>query len=100
MCELVGLFMLSLLCERFHTEDLGVYRDDGLGAPVVSGPEGDRARKDVEKIFQEQGLQAKVEALTPCTDFLDINLDLATGKFWPYRKPLSLIHISEPTRRS
>ena len=81
--------MLSLLCERFPREGIGLYRDDGLGAPVVSGPEGDRARKDVEKIFQEQGLQAKVEALTQRTDYLDINLDLASEKFWPFRKPNS-----------
>ena len=89
VCELVGLYMLSQLCQVFPKEDMGVYRDDGLGAMEVSGPEGDRARKNVEQIFTENGLKAKVEALTPCTDHLDMNLDLSTGKFWPFRKPNS-----------
>ena len=89
ICELVGLYMLSQLCRIFPKEDMGVYRDDGLSAIKASGPEGDRARKEVEQIFIKNGLKAKVEALTPCTDHLDMNLDLTTGKFWPFRKPNS-----------
>ena len=30
VCELVGLFMLDKLGERFEKEDIGVYRDDDL----------------------------------------------------------------------
>ena len=30
ICELVGIFALSQLPERFDKRDIGLYRDDGL----------------------------------------------------------------------
>ena len=33
------------------------------------------------------GLRVTVEILLKQADFLDVTLDLPTGKFWPYRKP-------------
>ena len=89
ICELVGLYMLDLLSNVFNKELIGLYRDDGLAALRLSGPGADRARKDVIKIFKQCGLRVTVDILLKQTDFLDVTLDLATGKFWPYRKPNS-----------
>ena len=87
ICELVGLYILNLLCTRFSKDQVGLYRDDGLAALKLSGPQADRARKDIERTFKECGLRVTVEILLKQADFLDVTLDLPTGKFWPYRKP-------------
>ena len=87
VCELVGLFLLSLLEEKFGKNEVGLYRDDGLGAKASSARQADRLRKEITKIFKDNGLEITVEILLPQTDFLDTVLDLPSGKHWPYRKP-------------
>ena len=47
VCELVGLYMLDQLKQRFPKDDLGLYRDDGLGVTSHSGREADKARKEI-----------------------------------------------------
>ena len=89
ICELVGLYMLDLLSHKFGKELIGLYRDDGLAAIDLPGPQADRARKDIVQIFKECGLRVTVDILLKQTDFLDVTFDLASGKFWPYRKPNS-----------
>ena len=73
ICELVGLYMLDLLSNIFNKELIGLYRDDGLAALRLSGPEADRARKDIIKIFKQCGLRMTVDFLFKETDFLDAN---------------------------
>jgi hypothetical protein len=87
ICELVGLYILHLLTTKLSKEDVGLYRDDGLAAVQLSGPEADRKRKDITKIFKDCGLKITVEILLKQTDFLDVTFDLPSGHFWPYRKP-------------
>ena len=87
VCELVGLFLLSKLSKRFGKEYIGLYRDDGLSATSFTGPQADRARKDIIEIFRKSELRVTVEIQLVQTDFLDINLDLRSGRYWPYRKP-------------
>ena len=76
-----------MVCQRFGNECIGLYRDDGLSAIDLTGRRLDRARKDLIKIFQDCDLRVTVETLYNQTDFLDVNLDLQSGKFWPYKKP-------------
>ena len=87
VCELVGLYLLSLLTEKFGQNEVGLYRDDGLGAKASSARQADRMRKEIIKIFKDNDLEITVEILLPQTDFLDVVLDLPSGKHWPYRKP-------------
>ena len=87
VCELVGLFLLSKLSKRFGKQYIGLYRDDGLSATSFTRPQADRARKDIIEIFRKSELRVTVEIQLVQTDFLDINLDLRSGKYWPYRKP-------------
>ena len=56
VCELVGLYMLDQLKQRFPKDDLGLYRDDGLGVTSRSGREADKARKEITQIFKKHGL--------------------------------------------
>ena len=87
VCELVGLYLLNLLCEHFNKDQIGLYRDDGLAALKLSGPQADRARKDLCDIFRSCGLRVTVDILMTQTDFLDVTFDLSSGKYWRYRKP-------------
>ena len=87
VCELVDLYMLDQLKQRFPKDDLGLYRDDGLGVTSHFGREADRARKDTIQIFKKHGLQVTIKTLLTRTEFLDVTLDITTGKYWPFKKP-------------
>ena len=89
VCELVGLYLLNEINQEFPEGAMGLYRDDGLGALSSSGPEGDRQRKQIERIFIRNGLKVKADSLTPKANHLDVTFDLTSGRYWPYRKPNS-----------
>ena len=88
LCELVGLYLLHKLHPLIGSQNTGLYRDDGLTAiRSQSARRIDRLRKDILAAFQLEGLSITCESNLIITDFLDITLDLGTGKFSPYRKP-------------
>ena len=63
------------------------YRDDGLAAiNNANGPKLDRIRKDIIALFKEEGLSITIEANLMETDFLDVTFNLATKKYFPFRK--------------
>ena len=91
VCELVGLFLLSKITTLFGVNKVGLYRDDGLAVLNGISDQGtDNMRKDLEKIFTDEGLGISVDTNLRITDFLDITLNLDTGKYYPYRKPNNL----------
>ena len=87
--ELVGLYMLHLLSQRFGIDFIGLYRDDGPTAQILSKKQADRARKDIIAIFKLCGFTITVEINLPQMDILDVTFDLPSGKYWPYRKPIN-----------
>ena len=88
ICELVGLFILRQLEDKLDVASLGLYRDDGLAVMRShSGSAADRVRKKLIKIFKTFGLKIAVQTNVTSADFLDVNLNLETGKHQPYRKP-------------
>ena len=87
VCEMVGLFMLQKLKEKFPEEEMGLYRNDGLMATGKSGPQTSRLEKDMHVLFKDEGLKITTEANLVKTEFLDVLLDLETGTRRPYRKP-------------
>ena len=53
LCELVDLYILHILGEKYGKHRIGLYRDDGLACfGYTSGPQADRIRKDFIKIFK------------------------------------------------
>ena len=55
--KLVGIYIKNKLWELLNKKDFGLYRDDGVGIlRNTSGPEADRERKSIIKIFKECGL--------------------------------------------
>ena len=88
ICELVGLFMLHNLANVVDAHNIGLYRDDGLAVlKDASGPTAERTRKKIIKIFQEHGLKITADTNLVETNFLDVTLNLKSGKYWPFRKP-------------
>ena len=98
ICEVVGLYILHLIKNRFlelETEleenlelDLGLYRDDGLIVHKrLPGHTTDSIRKSLVSLFKELGLGIEVATDMARANFLDVTLDLETGKYGPYRKP-------------
>ena len=90
VCELVGVFILHLLKTVMRKENVGLYRDDGLGIlRNSSGPEIERKRKQIIQIFKTCGLKITVETNLKIVYFLDVRLDLINNTYQPYRKPNS-----------
>ena len=66
----------------------GLYRDDGLGyMKNLSGPESEKCRKKLIKLFNKCDLKITSNTNLSRTDFLDITLDLDRNIYKPFRKP-------------
>ncbi len=88
ICELVGLFILNKLGQKFGKENIGLYRDDGLAImKSKSARLADKTRKELHKCFEQFGLKITAEANLHVVNFFDVTFDLNNGKFKPYRKP-------------
>ena len=73
ICELVGLFLLNNLAERFGKERVGLYRDDGLLIlKATGGRQADQARKDLHRMFNEFDLEVTAQINNHQVNFLDI----------------------------
>ena len=87
VCETVGLYLLNKISTLINKENVGLYRDDGLAViPNANGPQMDRLRKQIIKLFKDEGLSITIETNLSVTDFLDVTFDLPRNKFYPYRK--------------
>ena len=88
ICELVGLFLLHELSTIIPKLLAALYRDDGLAIlRNSSGPNTDRIKKRITKLFQKHNLKITIESNIIQTDFLDVTLNIKTEKHWPFRKP-------------
>ena len=62
VCELIGIFMLSLLSKHINKNHIGLYRDDGLAIlKNTSGPEAEKLKKKFQKLFKEKDLDIIVQ---------------------------------------
>ena len=88
VCELVGLFILHQITQQINGIEVGLYRDDGLAiARNLSGPQIDRARKMLHKIFDDNKLKIDIKCNLKVVDYLDVTFDLNSGTHRPYVKP-------------
>ena len=87
ICELVDLHLLDKLFKLLGNENVALYRDDGLAAiKSTSGPILHKMRKNITALFKE-GFIITIDTNLTETKFLDVTFNLATGKFFPFRKP-------------
>ena len=88
VCELVDLFMLNLIAPLVGKNNVDLYRDDSLALlENASGPESERIKKKIIKVFQQYGLNISADTNLVQTHFLDVTFNLKSGKHWPYHKP-------------
>ena len=87
--DLTGLYILSKTKSVFETQnDVELYRDDGPGIfRNLSGPEIERARKEIITIFKECGISLTTKTSLKVVQFLDIERDLINNTYRPYKKP-------------
>ena len=85
-CELVGSYLLSQLTAEYGNEsnDIGLYRDDGLAAFDKTPREIEIIKKSICKVFSDNNLKITIDAKKKCVDYLDITLDLRSSSYKPY----------------
>ena len=89
VCELVGLYALHILSTKYPLHaNIVLYRDDGLAVfRSTNGRVLDKITKEFTKVFKELGLKITVQSNLKVVDYLDITLNLESGKYHPYRTP-------------
>ena len=61
VCELVGLYLLNKIKPLLGSNNVGLYRDDGLAiAHKANGPKVGRLRKDIISLFKDEGLSTTI----------------------------------------
>ena len=71
-----------------NKKDFGLFRDDGLGIlRTTTGPETDRKRKSIIKIFKECGLSITYEVNKKIVDFLGVRFNVNGKTYETCRKP-------------
>ena len=56
-CELIGIFMLSLIANKYNLNNIGLYRDDGLEVfKNSSGPQSEKIKKTFQRMLKNKGL--------------------------------------------
>ena len=87
ICDLVGLFLLNLLTSEFGKNNISLYRDNDLSCfQNISGPDSEKIKKKLCKLFKENGLNFTVECHLAITNFLDVSFDLKSGICSSYKK--------------
>ena len=84
-CELVGLYLLSLL--KHLKVILGLYRDDGLGVSHLTPRQTELVKQDIIDIFKKEKLSIEIVVNHNVVNFLDVTFDLNSGIYKPYSKP-------------
>ena len=88
ICELVGIFMLSLLSKKYSSNNIDLYRDDGLSVfRNISGQQAEKHKKIIQKVFKNKGLQMIIKCNLKIVDYLDVPLNLNDGTYRPCHKP-------------
>ena len=89
ICELVGLCILHVLGEKYGTDKIGLYRNDGLACfRNISGSQAEWIRKEFTSIFKSEfKLSITSETNLKIVKSLDITLNLNTGTNETYNKP-------------
>ena len=89
ICELVGLYILHVLGEKYRKDKIGLYRDDGWACfGNTNRSQVEWIRKELISIFKtEFKLSITSETNLKIVTFSDVTLNLNTRTHEPYRKP-------------
>ena len=77
VCELVGTYILNKLKNVTNKDNIGLYRDDGLGIlQNIPKTEIEWKKKQIVKVFKDCGLSITTKCNLKSIDFLDVTFDL------------------------
>ena len=84
---------------KLSRANVGLYRDHGL-AVVRSESERrlDNLRKEIIQIFKQEGIAITIKTNLKLCYFLDVTLNLQTGKYYPFQNPIARRSISTPNQ--
>ena len=71
---------------HFHI-NMGKYRDDGLLVTNLSNRKTENLKKQICKVFSDNGLRIEITANKNEVDFLDVTFNLSDDTYKPYQKP-------------
>ena len=87
VCEIAGSYILNLLSNILDKALVRLYKDNGLAiVRNISGLEIERKRKAIIKLFKERGFNITVQTILKIVNFFDVEINLDTGTYRPYRK--------------
>ena len=84
-CELVGSFLLSQLQDL--DINIGLYRDDGLAISNATPRVTENIKKQICRVFNQNGLRITIEANKQIINFLDVTFNLSNSTYQPFTKP-------------
>ena len=73
--ELVGSFLLSQLQDL--NANIGLYRDDGLAITNATTRETENIRKEICRIFNNNGLRITIEANKQIINFVEVTFKVS-----------------------
>ena len=88
LCEIIGIYIQSLLINILSKDNMALYRDDGLFIfRKINKQQIDIVRKKIISLFKN--IDFKTEIVTNLTevDFLDVTLNLENNTYYLYEKP-------------
>ena len=98
VCGIIGSYILNLLGSILHKDLVGLYKGDDLAiVRNLSGPKIERKRKAIIKLFKECGLNITIKTNLKIVNFTDIEMNLDTGTYRPYRKSDNQIKSPPPS---
>ena len=72
VCELIGIFMLSLIGNKYNPNNIGLYRDDGLAVfKNTSGPQSEKIKKTFQRMLKNKGLDIIINCNMKIVNYLD-----------------------------
>ena len=87
VCQLIGLFILNTLSDKYGKNNVVLYRDDGLVLlRNTSGSQSERTRKDITREFKKQGLGITISTNLKICNFLDVTLKPQGRNLLPLQK--------------
>ena len=90
VCELIGILLLNLLGRQYDTKNIGLYRDDGLLIfKNCIGPQMEKIKKQLQKVFKNNGLDVIIECNMKIVNYLDVTFNLNVGTYDPTKNQIT-----------
>ena len=98
VCELIGIFMLSLIGNKYNSNNIGLQRDGRLAVfKNTSGLQSEKIKKTFQKMLRDKSLDIIINCNVKIVNFFDVTLNLNGSPYGPYKKAnneTNYIHVS------